>query len=67
MRINFEGTPIDYAKSLTAAELKKAIKTCRKGEYDEYADRCRVCFERFLSGDIQQAEWWSSHAELVRE
>lgn len=66
MRIKFEGSPIDYAKGLTKTELKKAIKECKKGEYDEFADRCRVCFEKYLSGDMDQAQWWSSHAELAR-
>lgn len=66
MKIQFKGSPIDYAKSLTAAELKKVIKSCKKGEYDEFTDRCRVCFERYLAGEIEQANWWSNHAELVR-
>ncbi len=66
MKINFEGKPIDYAKSLSESELKKVVKSCSKGEYDEFTDRCRVCFEKFLAGDIEQAQWWSNHAEAVR-
>lgn len=66
MKIEFVGTPFEYAQSVTPSELKKAIKTCRKGEYDEFADRCRVCFENYLAGELDLARWWSNHAELVR-
>lgn len=66
MRPEFEGSPLEYAKSLKPQELKKAIAACKKGAYDEFADRCRVCFEQFAAGNIEQAAWWSNHAELVR-
>lgn len=66
MKIEKGMTPLEYAKSLPVKELRKVIKDCKKGEYDEYTDRCRICFERFLSGDLEQAGWWSFHAELVR-
>ena len=63
MKLDFNGSPIDYARSVTAAELKKKIRAIKAAPYDEYADRCRVCFERFVAGDIEKAEWWSKHAE----
>lgn len=66
MKIEFQGTPIEYARSLSPTELKKVIKSCKKGPYDEFTDRCRVCFVKFLSGEEEQALWWSNHAEQVR-
>ena len=66
MKIQFEGTPLEYAGSLTATELKKVIKSCKKGPYDEFTDRCRICFENYLAGEMDAARWWSTHAELVR-
>lgn len=66
MKLEFQGSPLEYAQSLTATELKKTIKSIKKSEYDEYADRCRVCFEKFLAGDLEQASWWSVHAEFAR-
>lgn len=51
---------------MSATDLKKLVKNCKKGEYDEFTDRCRICFEEFLAGNFEQAEWWSNHAELVR-
>lgn len=66
MRLNIEVTPLEYAKSLPEKDLKKLIKVCKKGEYDEFTDRCRVCFEQYLAGNIEQAQWWSNHAEGVR-
>lgn len=62
----FEGAPIAYAKSLKASELRRVISACKRGEYNEYADRCRICFEKYLAGDEAQALWWSKHAELVK-
>lgn len=67
MKIELGVSPLDYAKSLTAADLKKIIKSCKKGEYDEFTDRCRICFEKVLAGDWEQAEWWSRHAELAKD
>ena len=66
MKIVFNGSPLEYAKSLSVKDLKKLVKDCKKGEYDEFTDRCRICFEKFMAGEIEQAEWWSNHAELVR-
>lgn len=66
MKLEFMGSPIEYAKTLTESDLKKTIKALKKGPYDEWADRCRICFERYLAGDMEQAQWWSKHAELVR-
>lgn len=66
MKLEFTGTPLEYAKSLPAKELKKVVRDCKKGEYDEFTDRCRICFEKYLSGNLEQAQWWSNHAELVR-
>lgn len=66
MKIEIIGTPIEFAKNATASELKKLIKTSLKGEYDEFSDRCRICFQYYLAGNLEQAEWWSNHAELVR-
>ena len=69
MIINFTGSPYDYAKSLPKKELRALIRECKKAReqnYDEWTDRCRVCFERVASGDDEQARWWSNHAELVR-
>ena len=66
MKLIFEGAPIDYARSMSITDLKKLIKNCKKGPYDEFTDRCRICFEHFLAGEEEQAQWWSNHAELVR-
>lgn len=66
MKIEFNGTPLAYAQSLTVTELKKVVKACMKGEYDEFTDRCRICFQYYLAGDMEKAEWWSKHAELAR-
>ena len=63
MDLNLKGTPLEYAKSVTKTELKKTIKAIRTAEYDEFADRCRICFEKYLAGEMEQAEWWSRHAE----
>ena len=65
MKIEIAGSPLEYAKGLTTKELKKVIRDCKKGEYDEFTDRCRICFERYLAGDMQQALWWSNHAEFA--
>lgn len=66
MKIEFTGTPLEYARSLSEKELKKIIRDCKKGAYDEFTDRCRICFEWYLAGGIDRANWWSHHAELVR-
>lgn len=66
MRLEFTGTPLEYAQSLTEKELKKVIRDCKKGNYDEFADRCRLCFEHYLAGNETMAKWWSNHAELVK-
>ena len=66
MEIKFEGSALDYARSLAKAELKKVIKACKQGEYNEWLDRCRICFEKYAVGDLEQAEWWSNHANLVK-
>ena len=66
MKIEINETAIDYAKSVSISDLKKLIKSIKKGEYDEFSDRCRVCFENYLNGNLEQAAWWSRHAELVR-
>lgn len=66
MKLSIEVTPLEYARSLPVKELRKVIRECKKGEYDEFTDRCRVCFERYLAGDLEQAVWWSNHAWLMR-
>lgn len=66
MELKIIGTPLDFAKNAKPAELKKIIKAIKKGEPDEYADRCRICFEHFLAGEMDQARWWSHHADLVK-
>lgn len=66
MKLKIDITPIEYAQSLPEKDLKRVVRDCKKGEYDEFTDRCRVCFEKYLAGDIEQAQWWSNHAELVR-
>lgn len=66
MKLEFKESPLEYAQSLPVAELKKVIKGIKKGAYDEFADRCRICFEKFLAGEPEQALWWSRHAEAVR-
>ena len=66
MKLEFEGTPLEYAKSLSVTELKRKIRSIKSSEYDEFDDRCRICFEKYLAGDIEQAEWWSKHAEAAR-
>lgn len=66
MRIEFHCSPIEYADGLTKSQLKKVIKACKSGPYDEWTDRCRLCFEKYLEGDMVQARWWSLHAENVR-
>ena len=65
MKIEIEGSPLEYAKKTKAADLRKMIKYIKKGEYDEFSDRCRVCFEKYLDGNLEAAEWWSRHAELT--
>lgn len=67
MKIEVTGTPLEFAKNSTKTELKKLIKESLKGEYDEFSDRCRICFQYYIDGNMEQAEWWSNHAELVRE
>lgn len=66
MKIEVTGTPLEFAKSSTKTELKKLIKESLKGEYDEFSDRCRICFQYYMAGDLERAAWWSNHAELVR-
>lgn len=59
-------TPIETAKSMTVKDLKKLIKDYKKPGFTEYQDRCRICFEKYLAGELEQANWWSNHAELVK-
>lgn len=66
MKIEITGTPLEFAKNSTSTELKKLIKASLKGEYDEFSDRCRVCFQYYIAGNLEMAEWWSNHAELAR-
>lgn len=66
MNIEINVSALEYAQSATAAELKKVVKAIKKGGYDEFYDRCRVCFEKYLAGEMDQAKWWSNHAELAR-
>lgn len=69
MAIEIKGSPIDYAKSLSKKELTRVIRECKNAvaeNYDEWLDRCRVCFEKYVAGEEEQAAWWSHHAELVR-
>lgn len=67
MKLEIKFSPLEYAQSLNATELKKIVKACKKGEYDEFTDRCRICFEKYLAGDMDGARWWSNHAELIRD
>ena len=66
MSLNITVAPLEYAKSVTKTELRKTIKAIKVMEYDEFADRCRICFEKYLVGDMEQAEWWSRHAESIK-
>lgn len=66
MKLEFNGSPLEYAKSITVTELRRVVKSIKKDDYDEFADRCRICFEYYLAGDLEQAEWWSCHAEAAR-
>lgn len=66
MKLEFTGTPLDYARGVPAKDLKRLIRDCKKGEYDEFTDRCRICFEKYLTGDLNAAQWWSNHAEAAR-
>ena len=69
MKIEITGTPFEMAKKATAQELKKLIRDCNKAlseQYDEFTDRCRICFEKYAAGEKEQAQWWSNHAQLVR-
>lgn len=66
MKPEINGKPIEVAKSLSAQELKKLVTRIKRAEYDEWLDRCRICFEHYLKGEIEQAEWWSRHAGLLR-
>lgn len=66
MTMEIKGKPIDFAKSVTKKELRAIISEIKKGEYDEFLDRCRICFEEFLLHNYDHAAWWSAHAELVR-
>lgn len=34
--------------------------------YREWLDRYRLCFDRWISGNEEQARWFSNHADLVR-
>lgn len=66
MKLEISTSPLEYAQSQTSSDLKKTIRSIKKGEYDEFSDRCRICFEKFLDGDHDAAQWWSNHAELAR-
>lgn len=66
MKLDINTSALEYAQSLASKDLKKIIRDCKKGEYDEFTDRCRVCFEKFLAGDLDAAQWWSRHAEGAR-
>jgi len=66
MKLEFEGSPLEYAKSMPITELKKKIRAIKASEYDEFNDRCRVCFEHYIAGEMEAASWWSNHAENVR-
>lgn len=66
MKLNINTSPLEYAQSLPTKDLKKLIRDCKKGEYDEFTDRCRICLEHYLAGNLEQAEWWNNHAERAR-
>lgn len=69
MIINIPESPYDFARSLPKKELRTLIRECKKAlalGYDEWLDRCRICFEKYATGDEEQARWWSNHANLVR-
>lgn len=69
MKVTIPESPIDFARSLPKKELRALIRECKKAlanGYDEWLDRCRICFEKYASGDEEQANWWSNHADLVR-
>ena len=66
MAIEINGHPIEVAASMTKADLKKLIRECKKYPGNEWLDRCRICFENYLAGNMELAGWWSSHAEYVR-
>lgn len=69
MDIIIPGSPLEFAKSLPKKELRALIRECKRSlslEYDEWLDRCRICFEKYAMGDLEQAKWWSIHADLVK-
>lgn len=66
MNIEITGSALEFAQKTAATDLKKIIKAIKKGDHDEFYDRCRVCFEKYLAGEMDQAKWWSNHADLAR-
>ena len=63
--------PIKTASLLRAKDLKHQVELLLKevssGNPDaEFLDRCCVCYERYLEKKMEQAEWWSHHAMLVK-
>lgn len=69
MIINIPESPYDFARSLPKKELRALIRECKKAlslGYDEWLDRCRICFEKYATGEDEQARWWSNHANSVR-
>ena len=60
-------SPFETAQCLTEADLNAQIKAIAANEpYDEWLDRCRICYEKYAAGQIDLARWWSQHADLVR-
>lgn len=69
MALEIKGSPIEYAESLSKKDLAKVIRDCKKAvaeNYDEWLDRCRVCFEKYAAGEMDQAAWWSHHADAIK-
>lgn len=58
-------TAFERAQSMTKKELRQLVEKLKKTHLTEYEDRQRVCYEKYLAGDMDQARWFSNHAELV--
>lgn len=60
-------SPIDTARALNKRELKAQIKLIKERQpNDEWLYRCRVCYERYLAGNMTSSAWWSLYADSIR-
>jgi hypothetical protein len=60
-------SPFETAQCLSEIDLNSQIKAISSHKpYNEWLDRCRICFEYYAEGRMELARWWSSHADMVR-